>query len=211
MIRVGQKFQEERLRKNLTIEEVSSSTKIREDFLEAIEKGEYDKLPSPAYATGFVRNYARFLDLPEDETLAIFRREFDEEKAYQILPRGLSENSEFAIRKIKIGRPLILTFIIFFALLGYILFQYRSAILNPPLTLSTPKNNQIFNSVNVPVSGKTDPNASVFIEDQQVPVGEDGTFQKNMTFFPGNINILVTSVNKFGRKSKISTSIVVRP
>ena len=52
MIRVGQLLRDERVRKRLTIEEVAKATKIRTNFLSAIEKGEYKKLPSSAYAQG---------------------------------------------------------------------------------------------------------------------------------------------------------------
>ena len=80
MIRAGEKLREERLKKHLTLEEVSRATKIKESFLLAIEKGEYKKLPPATYAQGFVRNYAGFLGMPEQEILAIFRREYDEEE-----------------------------------------------------------------------------------------------------------------------------------
>ena len=63
MIKAGEKLQEARLSKGLTLEDVSKSTKIKISYLEFIENGEYEKLPSVSYAHGFVRNYAKFLGL----------------------------------------------------------------------------------------------------------------------------------------------------
>ena len=80
MTRVGEKLYEERIKKGYTLEEVSKATKIKVHFLQAIEKGDYKKLPSGTYAQGFVKNYAGFLKLPEHEMLALFKREYDEEK-----------------------------------------------------------------------------------------------------------------------------------
>ncbi|MGH2637780.1 MAG: helix-turn-helix domain-containing protein, partial [Rhabdochlamydiaceae bacterium] len=71
------------------MEEIAAAIKIRPEFLSAIEKGDYQHLPSPAYASGFVTNYAAYLGFPKRETLALFRREFDEQKAYKVLPRGM--------------------------------------------------------------------------------------------------------------------------
>ena len=82
------------------MEDVAKATKIKSQFLSYIEKGNYQKLPSASYAHGFVSNYARFLGLPDEEILALFRREFDEDKAYRVLPKGLEEREEFPIVKI---------------------------------------------------------------------------------------------------------------
>ncbi|MDP2193089.1 MAG: helix-turn-helix domain-containing protein [Alphaproteobacteria bacterium] len=55
-----------RLAKGVTIEDVSTHTKIRRVWLDCIESGEYDKLPGTVYAIGFVRTYATYLDLNAD-------------------------------------------------------------------------------------------------------------------------------------------------
>jgi len=94
MVPVGQRLQRERIQKKLTIEDVAKATKIKAVFLAAIEKGEYTKLPSPAYAQGFVRNYASYLGLPKGEITALFKREFDEKKAYKVLPDSLAKREK---------------------------------------------------------------------------------------------------------------------
>src|SRR3989344_424814 len=102
MIKVGQKLKEARLKRGLTPADVAKATKIKESFLSSIENGQYENLPSGTYAQGFVRNYIKFLELPMEETLALFRREFNEEKIYKVLPEGFSSHKEFPIKRIKI-------------------------------------------------------------------------------------------------------------
>lgn len=211
MIRIGQKFQEERLRRKLTLADISNSTKIREEFLDAIEKGEYNKLPSPSYAQGFVRSYASYLDINEEESLALFRREFDEDKAIEVLPKGLTPESEFSIKKRRLGRGTIISILIFLVLLIFLFFQYRAAIFNPPLSVGLPKEGEIINSTNVFVKGKTDPNATVLIDNEETVVEDNGTFEKRMVFFPGTISLEIKSVNRFGKESIVTRKIIVRP
>ena len=103
--------------------QVSEATKIKTEFLEALEKGEYQKLPSAAYAQGFVRSYARFLELPEKETLALFRREFSEEKVFKVLPESLVERKSFPLKRIKVRQTLVVIAFIFLLLVVFILFQ----------------------------------------------------------------------------------------
>jgi hypothetical protein len=56
-----------RQKKGATISEVAAATRIKEPYLEALEAGEYQMLPGPAYITGFLRNYARYLGLHPDD------------------------------------------------------------------------------------------------------------------------------------------------
>lgn len=211
MIKAGEKFREKRLEKKLSLEDVSESTKIKTQFLEAIENGEYDKLPSASYAYGFVRNYARFLDMNEKETLALFRREFDEEKALKVLPQGLTQTREFPIYKFKLKRTLFFVFLVFAVLLFYILFQYRDALINPSLHISSPLENAVVSSTAVTVIGKTDPNATVYIGGSAVSVNTNGIFTKTINVFPGKTVISVKAVNSFGRQTVVNTDILVKP
>ncbi len=54
---------------------VSDSLRIRYVYLDAIERGQYDALPGPTYAVGFVRSYADFLGLNDDDVVRRFKDE----------------------------------------------------------------------------------------------------------------------------------------
>ncbi len=56
--------------RQLTLEEAEKQLRIRQRYLQALENGDYDALPGPVQARGFLRNYARFLGLPVEEALA---------------------------------------------------------------------------------------------------------------------------------------------
>lgn len=69
---VGEFFRHVRETKGLTIDEVASKTRIRTDFLKALEDGNFAKLPDQVFAKGFVRTYARSLGLDEDDAMNRF-------------------------------------------------------------------------------------------------------------------------------------------
>lgn len=210
MIKIGAKLKESRNKKGLSIEEISNATKIRKEFLEAIENGEYKKLPSSAYAIGFVRNYARFLGLDEKQSIAFFKREFDSEKAFEVLPK-FSAGSEISLKRFRVGwNPLILLAVVIF-LITFIFFQYKDAIINPPLQITSPKDGQAIASQDFEVVGKTDPNSVVFVENQPVSLDSEGNFKKIITVFPGKSSLSVRSVNRFGRETQIIRKINVEP
>ena len=68
--RVGQWLRERRETRGLDLARVERDTKISRRYLEAIELDQLELLPAPVYARGFVRGYARYLGLDEDEALA---------------------------------------------------------------------------------------------------------------------------------------------
>lgn len=208
MIRVGQRLREARTAKGLTLEDVAQATKIRPAFLSAIERGEYHKLPSPSYAHGFVSNYAEYLGLPKREVLAIFRREFDEEKQIKVLPQGFVKEDSLPVRRLKIRRTLLGIVGILILVVAFLLYQYRFAFLNPPLTISQPKEGDTVQQ-EIVVTGKTDPSVSLSVNNDPVSLDDNGNFMKHITAFPGKTTILVKAVNKFGRQSVVQRTVTV--
>jgi cytoskeletal protein RodZ len=210
MIKSGEKLQQVRIEKGLSLEDVAKATKIKLEFLASIEKGEYQKLPSPSYASGFVRNYARFLELPDEEILALFRREYDEDKAYKVLPRGFEQKQEFPHARFKIRQAVLLAVIVLIFFVGYLLFQYRDAFLNPPLEINSPKEG-VISSSQIKVTGTTDPNATIYVNEDAVSVDNDGNFEKVINVFPGKSTITVKAINKFSKETEKDLQINVKP
>lgn len=68
----GQVFRERRESLGLTLEHIEEETKIRKLYLDAIEKERFNILPPRVYATGFVKKYARYLNLDDQLMVAWF-------------------------------------------------------------------------------------------------------------------------------------------
>jgi transcriptional regulator with XRE-family HTH domain len=71
MQEIGKTLHEARTRLGLTLEQAERSTRIRAHYLEALERGDLDLLPSPVQARGFLQNYATYLGL---DSRAILQR-----------------------------------------------------------------------------------------------------------------------------------------
>ena len=69
---IGDFFKQVRETKGLTVDEVASKTRIRTDFVKALEEGNFAKLPDQVFARGFVRSYARSLGLDEEDAIHRF-------------------------------------------------------------------------------------------------------------------------------------------
>src|SRR5579863_2227044 len=72
---VGQLLRQTRESYGSDIPRVAAALRIRGAYLEAIEEGQYDRLPGPVYALGFVRAYAVHLGLDGEEAVRRFKLE----------------------------------------------------------------------------------------------------------------------------------------
>ncbi|HZP60745.1 MAG TPA: helix-turn-helix domain-containing protein, partial [Opitutaceae bacterium] len=69
---IGERLEEARKRKGISLREAAEATKIRGDYLHKFESNQYDlKLPE-IYVRGFLRTYAGFLKLPADKIASDF-------------------------------------------------------------------------------------------------------------------------------------------
>ena len=59
--------------KGISLDEISRETKISRRHLEAIEAGDFDKLPGPVYARAFLRHYAKAVGLDPEYVIEQYR------------------------------------------------------------------------------------------------------------------------------------------
>lgn len=67
---LGAELRDARQKRDLTLHDVERRIHIRQKFLEALEGGQADLLPSPPQTRGFLRNYARFLGMDAELMVA---------------------------------------------------------------------------------------------------------------------------------------------
>ena len=90
----GAQLRAARERKGLTLDQVTSETRISRRHLESLESGEFESLPGRTYAVGFARTYAKTVGLDENEIVAMVREEMDlasAEARYDAQGRGTFE------------------------------------------------------------------------------------------------------------------------
>ncbi|AJE03824.1 RodZ domain-containing protein [Geobacter pickeringii] len=69
---VGALLRESRESRGLSLEDAARVTRIGKNYLVALEEDAFERLPSSAYAKGFLRSYAGYLGLPADEVVRYY-------------------------------------------------------------------------------------------------------------------------------------------
>ena len=69
---VGQRLREARTRCKIAVEQVAKELHLDASVIHAIENGDRSSMPAPIFVQGYIRSYARLLELPEDELVRQF-------------------------------------------------------------------------------------------------------------------------------------------
>ncbi len=208
---VGQILKEERERKFYSLDEIEKVTKIRKELLEALENGEYEKLPPPTFVQGFIKNYGKFLGLNTEKLLAIFRREFSEGKNP---PRILDsfanplDKKRFKITPTRVLVGVVLSFVVIF--FAYLWFQYRFLVGSPYLEVTQPADQQTTTTDEITVIGRTDPEAKLSINDQEIQVDQNGKFSQQIKLSNQENTITITAVSGSGKQTKVTKTVFLK-
>lgn len=84
----GEQLKNQRKARGISLVEVTEHTKIGKKYLEALEEEMYDFLPSPAYIQGFLRAYAKYLEMDDGKLVRQYQAKYLAEK------KESRENSE---------------------------------------------------------------------------------------------------------------------
>ncbi|MEI6498344.1 MAG: helix-turn-helix domain-containing protein [bacterium] len=205
-------FKSTRLKRELTIFDVEEATKIRSKYIEYLESGDWTNLPQAVYIRGFVLAYAKMLQLPENEIISLFETE--------VILNRKETNTDLSYKKslkdVKVLiTPKVLAYITFggfaLSLFAYIFFQLASFAGSPSLSVSTPLDNSIIESDSVNVNGVTESNTLLTINQEKVPVSNDGYFSLPLKLHRGVNVIKVQVVNKTKKESTKVITIEYKP
>lgn len=200
MRKVSDLLREAREEKNLSLDKIERATKIKKEFLEAIECGAFERLPSESNAMGFVKNYAKYLGLSLGNVVPLFRREYSAKKHLSIVPEFRKTQHKFGKKFIFSSKGIVV--VIVAILVGtYVFFQYKSVFFAPALKVESPRNLQVITGNVVEIKGKTDPYATLTINNDEVYVAMDGTFKKSVYEFSGDAKVTVVAKNRFGKET----------
>lgn len=208
---VGQILKQEREKKFYTLDEIEKTTKIRKELLEALEDGQYSKLPPPTFIQGFIKSYGKFLGLDTGKLLAVFRREFSDEKNPPKILESFTnpiDKKAFKITPTKILILFVLALIVVF--FAYLWFEYRFLVGTPYLEVTKPIDQLSVNIESVLVSGRTDPEAEISINNQQIQVDLSGKFSQEIKLTENINNIVIEARSKDGKVTKIERTVFLK-
>ena len=82
MSAVAEQLRQAREAQKLSLSQAAETTKIRSDYLQALEEGNFDTFPAAVYVRGFVRTYSTLLKLDVPQVMACLETELRQNKRF---------------------------------------------------------------------------------------------------------------------------------
>lgn len=129
---LGRLLREAREKKEVSLAEVETATKIRQKYLVALEEGDYEKLPPGVYVRGFLRRLADYLDLDAEELIALYGQGVP----HEAVPSPIPFLSQPLTRSRRVTPDLLIGIVLFLAVGVLGAWVFREYVL--PLAQVTP-------------------------------------------------------------------------
>jgi len=84
----GSLLSAERKSQNYTVDQISEHIKIPVHFIIAIESNDLQALPADTFARGYIRAYAKFLEIPDEQIVEMYDRAVPRDPAKTLKPRS---------------------------------------------------------------------------------------------------------------------------
>ncbi len=147
---LGKKLQQLRESRGYSIEDVAGQLYLDCSMITALESGDYDKIPSPAYVKGYIRNFIKIFNaMPEFKSFNLY--DSDSESIKNIKTSNLSETFNVPVKKIAYTKLLAL-FIVLGVIFGIYQLEVQFNILSKiknvsPSTMTVAEESSVNNEV----------------------------------------------------------------
>jgi cytoskeletal protein RodZ len=201
-----------RQQRQASIEDVAQDLQISPFYLEALEQGDYARLPCLVYSRNFVKQYGLWLGLNISPLVTLFEEEWKLfEKLQPVLldvPRREGVKSSDLWKLPRYARLAVASTIVLavFGYLGLELYQLRQP---PQLLVDSPAEEQMVTKQLVQVRGQTEPEAEISINNQTILSDVNGRFNENVALLPGVNVIEIQAKKKYSRENKVYRKIIV--
>lgn len=195
-------IKEKRISKNISLERLSELTKIQVYHLEALELGQFEKLPPLVYRAGIFKRLSKFLNVDENEIMEAYKNRTEyanSETAFSGAPI-VGKKSYFILTPNKL--IFFLGALLFSAFFAYLWYQFNFLI-GPPNLAIEPREDIVTVNEAVLVNGKTDSGVDLTINGENVYVASNGIFKKEVKLADGINVVEIAAVNSFGKTTKI--------
>ena len=219
MAKLGEILRAQREKKSITLDQAAADTRIREKFLKALEDADYQSLPGAVYTKGFLRNYAEYLDLAQEELVVLFHQERGTVAAE---PARRFDPLRPIMRRSLIFTPAVLVPVFVLAgivlFVGYLYYQFVSFAVAPTLDVYDPATDAIAQEAQYTLHGRTVSGGRVTVQVFPGPLtlsdihpAADGTFSATVTLTTGSNHVVVEVLDPSGKVSRVNRSILLQP
>lgn len=202
---VAEQLRRTRQSNNLSLQEVSKKLNIKIEYLDALEKNQYNKLPKGVYGKTFLREYCDFLGLDYKSLVKKLEKNSPSSRG-DVFERKVVSKRQLITLPLVIRNAIIGVLII--SCLAYLVFLLRDMVSPPFLEIDHPPSDFITNEATINIMGRSEPESEVIINGQSVLLDTAGEFSREIFLRPGLNQIVITASKKYSQSATVTRQIL---
>jgi cytoskeletal protein RodZ len=111
MTSIGQILANARRKRKITVKDVEKAIKIRAKYITALEQDDFDQIPGEAYAVGFIKTYAQWLEVDETVLLECYREQVGPERNNPAIGESKSDARSWYRNRVFVGGVGVILFL----------------------------------------------------------------------------------------------------
>src|SRR5258708_36260738 len=139
---IGEILRTERQNHHLSLDQLAQKTRIRQEYLIALEENRFSDLPSATFVKGYIKTYSQIFGFDHEPLLALLRRDFKESAVGTLVPR---EFIKPMLKKRHLWTPVTFAMlslaVVFLTLMSYVAIHWYTLQQPPKLIIIAPKEN----------------------------------------------------------------------
>lgn len=211
---LGEQLKNRREELKVILSEAAKQISVSRNYLQALEEGQYEKLPGEVYIRNFLKVYAKFLNLDCQQILDCYQ---SEKRIYNIIRHNKVNDFKKPVERVSqfhfIATPKVIKGIVVGILaiccLIYLGVKVKGIMEPPFLAVASPADNLNTSQNFVEVRGEVELEAVLEINGQQVLAEQDGSFRETIDLLPGVNIIEIRAEKRHGKETTIYRQIVV--
>lgn len=199
---LGDYLKQRRLSFNIELSEIERDTGIRPDYIDALERRDFEKLPADIYLIPITKQYARYLGLDADAVV----NQLKEEKIDYLNHQNqltienklvLSHTTPITGKKIFISLATSILGLVVF----YIVQQFYQVSSPPDIVIFEPATGITVSSNNILVKGKTSNASKIEFNGKVINTDNEGQFNIPIDLKNGENTIAIVATSNNGQKN----------
>lgn len=199
-----------RLAQNVSLEELSTRTKINKDYLCALEECRFSDLDCASiYQKNFIKKYIEALGLESKPYIEQFK-----EEELQFVVQAAKHPGKNYHRRYFSNIPQLLRYggvaAIILTVFFYLGSQIKHTIEPPTLVLLSPEEGHITHEQIILIKGYTEPEVGIYLNGATIVSDEKGNFSESVTLNPGINAVMIRAEKKHGKAIEETRHIIYK-
>ncbi|MFH0819007.1 MAG: helix-turn-helix domain-containing protein [Patescibacteria group bacterium] len=204
---LGDKLKRARRESGLSLQEIGARLKINYQYLNCLENGQYNNLPSEVYIKNYLKKYSTFLQV----SWKVVEKMYEQEMIIYKSKQNKIISSKFSQKALVIPSIVyaLLIGFVFLVVVLYLMFEISNFIQPPFLEVRNVSDQMIVRERNIQIAGKADVDAQVYINGEEIITDENGNWQEDISLQIGLNTIMITAKKKHSKENIIYKRIFV--